>query len=70
MGRQDEFLSPRQVEEDEEFPYSRAQLANWRLLGIGPVFIKGPGENGRILYRRSSLREFLNKHTVSHGAAA
>jgi len=70
MGERDEFLSPRQVEEDSEFPFSRAQLASWRLLGIGPEFIKGPGENGRILYRRSSLRGFLADHTVSHREAA
>lgn len=68
--RQDEILTPRQVEDEGEWPFSRAQLTAWRLMGLGPDFIKGPGKNGRVFYRRSAIERFLDESTVSHGRAA
>lgn len=70
VSEQNEYLSPREVEDDPEFRISRWQLANWRLLDLGPAYVKGPGKNGRVLYRRSSLRTFLAEHTVTPGRAA
>jgi hypothetical protein len=40
-------------------------LNNWRVMGIGPVFQKGPGIRGSIRYPISSLKEWRNRHLQS-----
>lgn len=59
---EDEFLTPKQVA--DEFPFSVAQLNAWRLMEVGPPFIKGPGKWGRVLYRRSGVESWLDERTV------
>jgi hypothetical protein len=37
-------------------------LQNWRVMGIGPAFQKGPGIRGSIRYPISSLNEWRDQH--------
>ncbi|MBM6596497.1 helix-turn-helix domain-containing protein [Microvirga pudoricolor] len=37
-------------------------LENWRVMGIGPAFQKGPGLRGSIRYPLSSLHEWRSRH--------
>lgn len=37
-------------------------LHNWRVMGIGPAFQKGPGIRGSIRYPISVLQEWRNRH--------
>lgn len=37
-------------------------LANWRVQGAGPTFIKSPGLRGAVRYRLSALRAWQNAH--------
>lgn len=37
-------------------------LANWRVQGAGPAFIKSPGLRGAVRYRLSALRAWQNAH--------
>lgn len=44
---------------------SEAGLAQMRYRGTGPKFVKvGAGHRGRVLYRWSDVREFLDANTV------
>lgn len=40
-------------------------LHNWRVMGVGPVFQKGPGIRGSIRYPISSLRDWRSRHLQS-----
>lgn len=66
----DDFLSPKQVE--DEYPFKRQTLAQWRWMGLGPAYIKtGTSKSARIKYRRSAIEKWLDEHTVeTEGAAA
>lgn len=37
-------------------------LANWRVKGTGPAFIKSPGLRGAVRYRLSALAAWQNAH--------
>ncbi len=37
-------------------------LENWRVMGIGPAFQKGPGIRGSIRYPLSSLHDWRSRH--------
>lgn len=40
---------------------SPKRIAEWRVEGAGPPYVKvGPGRNGRVLYRRSDIDEWAN----------
>lgn len=41
---------------------SAKTLANWRVQGAGPTFIKSPGLRGAVRYRLSALRAWQNAH--------
>lgn len=67
--RQDDLLTPKQVE--REYGFDVQTLANWRWMGTGPNYIKRtPGRGGRVYYRRSAVERWLDAHTVTVGGAA
>lgn len=56
-------LSPLEVE--AEYGISRKTLANWRWARTGPQYVKtSPGKGGRVLYRRTAIDSWLDRHTV------
>ncbi|QCX75451.1 Helix-turn-helix domain protein [Streptomyces sp. YIM 121038] len=61
----DEILTPKQVA--AEYGFAVHTLKNWRWIGTGPDYIKGPGRTGRIKYRRSAVERWLKSHTVTPG---
>ena len=44
-------------------PYAPQTLANWRVRGVGPAFVKQA--NGTVRYRRDDLDAWLAKSTRS-----
>lgn len=41
-------------------------LANWRVLGMGPAYIKiSPGRAGRVRYSESAIRAWLAEREVT-----
>lgn len=48
-------------------PYSRQTLANWRISGQGPAFIKQP--NRMVRYRRSDLDAWLARSSRAHSTS-
>lgn len=45
-----------------EYPFGESTLKRWRELNRGPDFIR---VGGKILYRRSAIEEWLDRHTVA-----
>lgn len=68
MSLTGELLTPKQVH--AEYGFSPQTLANWRWMGFGPNYIKGPGKCGRIKYRRSAIEAWLDANTVEAGGVA
>ncbi|MFD7554654.1 helix-turn-helix transcriptional regulator [Streptomyces sp. NPDC059835] len=64
MSRTD--LTPQQVQ--AEYGITVSTLANHRWRGTGPVFKKVQG-NGRVLYERTHIEEWLNVKVVTPGGA-
>lgn len=52
------LLSP--VEAGAFLGMSPKTLANWRVRGFGPTFVKLGGRGGKVRYRRTDLEDFLD----------
>jgi Helix-turn-helix domain len=58
MDEQDEYLTAREAA--KFLMMTEKTLRNWRSLGIGPPYAKYVG---KILYRLSDLKAYLEEHT-------
>ena len=45
--------------------YSVSALTKFRVYGGGPRFVKGPGRNGRVVYRVTDLNEWIERRVIS-----
>ncbi len=60
----DEMVTPGKLA--QEWDTTEGALAQLRSRGRGPKFVKlGGGQGGRVLYRRSDIRAYLDANTVS-----
>lgn len=55
------YLTPQELA--DRWRMSRQRLAEWRVLGSGPRYIKfGTGPAARVLYPLSEVERYENKH--------
>lgn len=53
----DVFLTPKELA--QRWKMSVETLSNWRVRGVGPVFVKmGSGSRGRVLYRLTDVEAY------------